>query len=1342
MEGGDILRTVGGGATDGTPDHSKSLWNNNDGTYTIGLNVTGDADTSSKASNVNVAIIYDVSSSMRIYHLPSSTGQFGHTGNINSTTYPRLYRESSNGNYTEVNDSDNWTGTVYTRSGNYGRYTYNVYTGQRYSQHWRADAAEPVVYGFIDALFGYQDQDDPTNIQVALSTFSASANPNNQSWTWTSTESDLTRHLSNAGTVQSYKLTYTVGTNWEAALREAQRLLNNKPDNDPTYIVFITDGAPTRNNSNYSAQAGESTYGPHYRAALDEAYAVQEATGGKFYGIYAYGEESDYLASLMYYSHNNARPSSSIEGTTFDTDGYYNASDTAGLNAAINDIFSKIVQTLGVGAVSIADGTTSYVQTSSSVAHLLEVDESSYQYWLTVPVIAGTGGAYNFTMPDKVTGDDVTYTATESNGSITISWGENNSVTYKGNVNAGSTMTLQWEQASSFYNYRPPAASFNSLTSSVDWNLNSVGTLLDGVTYTVTFDCYPSQDTLDLIADLKNGYVQYADVDPEIQRYLSSDYQLATNTSATLTYTDSRTEDGEQTIPYDNPEPQPVSATEQVVVSKNWSNTLDGRDDWKAQSISLYVTRDGVERNYVTLNAGNNWSAMSWISYGIMTVDSNGNIDLKTTGHDFSFSEEVDVGYYWQIKADTVHPMLINNQVTMLKLIDTADAPDAIKNASADNARATVGSDTYYKLTINGTTKYYVVGDGNAVLNATNHRRSYLDVQKTVTGGNVPEGDTFEFTMTVATNVEGANPADVNSDAYVWVSIWDTVHNAQVTDPDAVEAEGLRWQLNDESVVTAKPAASDFNGYFCAPSGTTLTVQMQNGYNLRFLNLPVGATYTISESETMPNDGYQFISVEGERGFDADQDPDTADDWTTEEAGTAAGQTITGTIGYVESAYKVTVTNAWETIDIQLKKVDENGEVLDGSTFTLTSGETAIGTYQPGTVTTVDEETETETTVDNGNPLDLGGLGIGIYKLEETVVPQYFEKAEDVYFEVYRDPADQTLKARLVDENGSPLSDQSMMTVDEDSVYTITVTNTRTPYTVTIIKNVEGTDADKAAKFSFSATGLEEESFTLIGSDDEDTADTVENQIVFENVLSGTVISITELFPDLEEGEDAPFDTVIEISNETEPVEDARVETGDVIVDGDITITFTNTRNRQPVSVWKTDLSHNTLTGASFTLYKAEDYDDEQHAPKSDTTPVVPNAFVNTDGILTLGELPVGEYRLIETQAPDGYMRASSPITINVSNNLVTAMQDTRLSEIYRKGDEYWVEGQDDDTWQIRVWNNSGVLLPRTGGPGTGWLTLFGTVLAALSGTALILSRGTHLLPSLRRRIRKEGASE
>ena len=39
----------------------------------------------------------------------------------------------------------------------------------------------------------------------------------------------------------------------------------------------------------------------------------------------------------------------------------------------------------------------------------------------------------------------------------------------------------------------------------VEWNLNPVGIFLDGVTYTVTFDNYPSQYTRwILIADLKN----------------------------------------------------------------------------------------------------------------------------------------------------------------------------------------------------------------------------------------------------------------------------------------------------------------------------------------------------------------------------------------------------------------------------------------------------------------------------------------------------------------------------------------------------------------------------------------------------------------------------------------------------------------------------------------------------------------------------------------------------------------------------------------------------------------------------------------------------------------------
>ena len=106
-----------------TPAHGKFITINDDGTYTIELNVTGDADTEVEtAANVNVLIIYDESSSM--------------TSN-NVTTNPNRNR---------------------------------------------ADYAEDVMHDFIVNLRGYQKQDDPAttedesaNIQVALVGFGPNA---------------------------------------------------------------------------------------------------------------------------------------------------------------------------------------------------------------------------------------------------------------------------------------------------------------------------------------------------------------------------------------------------------------------------------------------------------------------------------------------------------------------------------------------------------------------------------------------------------------------------------------------------------------------------------------------------------------------------------------------------------------------------------------------------------------------------------------------------------------------------------------------------------------------------------------------------------------------------------------------------------------------------------------------------------------------------------------------------------------------------------------------------------------------------------------------------------------
>lgn len=155
------------------------------------------------------------------------------------------------------------------------------------------------------------------------------------------------------------------------------------------------------------------------------------------------------------------------------------------------------------------------------------------------------------------------------------------------------------------------------------------------------------------------------------------------------------------------------------------------------------------------------------------------------------------------------------------------------------------------------------------------------------------------------------------------------------------------------------------------------------------------------------------------------------------------------------------------------------------------------------------------------------------------------------------------------------------------------------------------------------------------------------------------------------------------------------------------------------VSIWKTDLDYNSLRGASFELYRLDDYDDDKEAPREDAEPIV-TGTVGDNGILKLGRLSIGHYRLVEVQAPSGYEQLKYAIRIEVSADKVTAMQES-ASEVTCKGDEHWVEGQDSDTWQIRVWNNPGVKLPATGGPGREAYWLSGMLLILFS--ALFMMR-------------------
>ena len=286
-----------------------------------------------------------------------------------------------------------------------------------------------------------------------------------------------------------------------------------------------------------------------------------------------------------------------------------------------------------------------------------------------------------------------------------------------------------------------------------------------------------------------------------------------------------------------------------------------------------------------------------------------------------------------------------------------------------------------------------------------------------------------------------------------------------------------------------------------------------------------------------------------------------------------------------------------------------------------------------------------------------------------------------------------------------------------------TVTNTRNIETVTVTKTLNDVSKDAdAVDFAFTVTLKNSEGDAIadyvLYSDAENPANSIvtddDGQATFTlsvkhaetasqafTIPFGASLAVTET-------ENQNYDTAIVVTStidgdqsHTNTVANITgVTTNDLSISGTTTVAFTNTVKAQRVSVWKTDLSYNALTGASFALYSAEDYDDVAGAPVSGTEPLA-TGTVDANGILSLGMLADGSYRLVETQAPAGYNAADSAIEITITAGRVAALQSGNDSDVYKSGDTYWVAGQDESTWQVRVWNNPGVELPAAGGSGT-----------------------------------------
>ncbi len=965
----DVLTQPARAAAGQTPAHSKSVTSNGDGTYTIELTVTGDAESETTVTGaVNVIVVIDTSRSMTSYN----------------TTY------------------NNSTVT-------------------------RADAAEKVVYDFAHGLFGYTAKG--ADVEMALVTFNASASVVQG---WTKTESAITGKLSSDGTNGSRQLTYSSGTNWEAALQALTREDEDNPgllrtaDKDRTFVIFVTDGAPSQYvGSNFTGGYANNDTGRRqcYEHASDEAYTIQQfQTNGAteknttLYAIYAFGDEADFLDDLIYFSNNNAdRPAADggVTGSTVATEGYFNAGSTDELQKAIAKIFKDIADFMGIAAVSIDDGTTSDVAVEGGeVVDLLEIDENSYQYWLTVPL----NSSMQFT---RVNSDaqTITYTVTEdeeTEGKYKISWGSGDnakSVTVEGSITSTGDLRYEWTGSDDLYAKAPPEAEL--VGSSVKWDLNSVGTLLTGVTYSVTFEVYPSQTTLDILADMKNDpYVDaehtgaWGKLPAEVQKYIDKESgALTTNTGAKLTYTDTRLENPKPTTSdFNSVDGVESKAVEQLALAKKWMNALD---KYTSEPITFDVLRDGKKQYTVTLSDDNDWSGSVYISIGI--INKRGKVVSGSEGHDFTFKEPENVSYHWELDIPTVHPMMINGKVTMLIKVD-AKHP------------APSGAKTY---TINGATYYVDDSEDAASLTATNERRSYLDIVKVVDGEDADPEQVFPFTITVKNSRAATGTADnLDSDYWVWFSVYNGGPQDRV----------VSTQVGDSGPVYKQMSDGSWTGYYYAKSETAVQFNLLAGDSLRFLNLPTDSTYTIVET---PPESYVFtssglVAETGEPKLNEDgnivldengmvvMETRTFTDTNADET-FKKGQTTSGTIVNPNTDYTVTYKNTYNLSDIEITKVWEDNSNQDGKRPTTEEFKADLVLKADGTDVTSANASKLTVTDNEDNTYTVKWTGLDRYADGKEIKYTVEESAIDGY-----------------DTEGSPAEDGG------------TITNSHTPEQITI----------------------------------------------------------------------------------------------------------------------------------------------------------------------------------------------------------------------------------------------------------------------------------------------------
>lgn len=151
-------------------------------------------------------------------------------------------------------------------------------------------------------------------------------------------------------------------------------------------------------------------------------------------------------------------------------------------------------------------------------------------------------------------------------------------------------------------------------------------------------------------------------------------------------------------------------------------------------------------------------------------------------------------------------------------------------------------------------------------------------------------------------------------------------------------------------------------------------------------------------------------------------------------------------------------------------------------------------------------------------------------------------------------------------------------------------------------------------------------------------------------------------------------------------------------------VKFTNKKTVVNINLEKVDsqTADTKLSGAKFDLYKAD-------ANGEKTDKAIRSYTSVQHGAISIENLPIGQYVLIETEAPTGYMVSAKPWNIVVANDRTVTVTYNGKNVKSR---------QDNDTIYYQITNAKVYSLPESGGPGTYGFTISGVAILA---TALLL---------------------